>query len=404
MENKLYLYRYFDRISDPFESLFDYSYTSPEHFVEYMKKNNLKCKEIYTIDYYKNRIDYESRMKKMFSSVGGVVDRKTPCYFTLENADDWFKKRKAYKFSLAIPLCAFMGSDITFTYGDSYPVFRHRGCTKANLFMFEDADMLNDRKRYPLYPQCKYDYLNYIEAQVWNDRVIRNYRPNFDYFTKNWMEHINLLASALLDTNIQLRNIEKYNLCNIDISDVIKYLKYIEITIQSIPVSYFPLGEIHGKNHLLKVTILTMFLLLMQTDFTEQEICIVLDAALCHDLGRMNTGNHAEHALQSVEKYRQALCNEAKREVETIILMHDKTRSEITKNIESIKFKRMIETVQDADALDYIRFGADKFNREKLRHPKAQLLLHLAMELNVVTFAYHQSPMEYIYRKIRTYE
>lgn len=398
MEN-LYLYRYFNDISDPFKSILDIGLDSSEQYVDFINKMDLPCKEIYDIGYFNNRTKYEQLMKEKFLSIGGYVEKNSPTYFTLECADDWFKGRKAYKYSIALPLSLFSFKDITFTYGDSYPVFKHQGDTSL-IYTIDNVEELLNREKFPFFPKNTNSYINYIEAQIWNEQIIKLYRPNYNYFSKDWMKHIELLSLAMLNTNIALRKLKPYVFTNETRDYFAYYMKHVENKFSKIPQKYIPMGEIHGKNHLLKVAILTLVLLIMDGNFNNVEILSAIDAALCHDLGRINKGNHLEHANLGLNIYHQIFNDRYSKDVETIISYHDKTRTEIKNDIHNERIRRLIEVVQDADSLDYIRFGANKFSINKLRNSFSRQLICLAMELNIVTFAYYKSPLEYLIHKV----
>lgn len=147
------------------------------------------------IDWFlKSRYEMENKIREMFISIGGKPIRKAPFYMTLGEHPQlmtWYDEPMFIK----IPVSEFDIKEVSYTYGDSFPVFNlslNDGREFwGNVYMYEDMIKLIDKYGYPpyieynmikwIFPSGKpiNQHLKYVEAHIWSDDVIKKYRENW---------------------------------------------------------------------------------------------------------------------------------------------------------------------------------------------------------------------------------
>ena len=178
------LYHYYDWVTGPFVSVSELSIEEANAVlrqIQAAKPNSMCAKR--TLDYMENRRRFEEMLKAEFAKKGGRIERNTPHYMVVEHSpwlSTWYENSRF----LRIPMDAFDLRTVSFTYGDSHPVFSPR----ANLMdgkeyrktLYTYHEIVDIIQKYGL-PQDwnndgKYGPERYIEAHIWSDGVIGAYR------------------------------------------------------------------------------------------------------------------------------------------------------------------------------------------------------------------------------------
>lgn len=144
------------------------------------------------IDFFlTRRYEMEKIVRDAFVSKGGRPANTAPVYMTLganKGLSTWFREPAVIK----IPVCEFDPGTVSFTYGDTFPVFKQSLNTGeewwGKVYFYDEILALYKKYGLPenpeyhmtngVYPKDKSirDYLKYIEAHVWNDEVLNKYR------------------------------------------------------------------------------------------------------------------------------------------------------------------------------------------------------------------------------------
>lgn len=180
---KIYLYHYFDKTIGPFVNLSDIPIDEAKavlNKIRETKPNVQSAKRQPT--YIEDRYYYEEILRTEFLKKGGIIKRRTPHYMVVEHSpwlSTWFENSTFIK----IPIKEFDLETISFTYGDSHPVFSPRVNKmdgkeyRKKLYTYDG--ILKIIEKYGL-PQDwnddgKYGPERYIEAHIWCDKTIDKY-------------------------------------------------------------------------------------------------------------------------------------------------------------------------------------------------------------------------------------
>ena len=184
MKNNMFLYHYYDKSIGAFVNLSDMSIDEANNILNEIKRtkpNTQNAKR--NDDYMELRHYYEEILKTEFIKKGGIIKRNSPHYMVIEHSpwlSTWFENCSFIK----IPIKEFDLKTVSFTYGDSHPVFsprKHKMDDKEyrrKLYTYDE--ILKIIKKYDL-PQNwnddgAYGPERYIEAHIWSDEVIDKYR------------------------------------------------------------------------------------------------------------------------------------------------------------------------------------------------------------------------------------
>lgn len=181
---KMYLYHYFDNTIGPFVSLSDITMDEAKAVLNTIKetKPNAQSAKRHP-EYMEDRKHYEEILMLEFAKKGGLIRRKSPHYMVDEHSpwlSTWFENSSFVK----IHIEEFDKKTISFTYGDSHPVFSPRANKmdgkeyRKKLYTYDE--ILSIIEKYGL-PQDwnddgKYGPERYIEAHIWCDETIDKYR------------------------------------------------------------------------------------------------------------------------------------------------------------------------------------------------------------------------------------
>ncbi|MCK5130161.1 MAG: hypothetical protein KAQ68_09920 [Clostridiales bacterium] len=178
------LYHYYDKMTGPFINLADIPIDEAKSIMNIIKKSkpNVQCAKR-QLEYMEDRHDYEEILKLEFTKKGGIISRYSPNYMVVEHSpwlSTWFEN-SAY---IKIPIEEFDLNTISFTYGDSHPVFSPRvnrmDGKEYRKKLYTYNEILEVIKKYGL-PQDwnndgSYGPERYIEAHIWSDETINKYR------------------------------------------------------------------------------------------------------------------------------------------------------------------------------------------------------------------------------------
>lgn len=183
--------------------------------------------------------------------------------------------------------------------------------------------------------------------------------------------------------------------------DIIEDLKKYENGIDSKKV--YQKNVFHGLHHSEKVMMFT-YLLGKKLNLTEEDLKIVVDAAIYHDMGRENDYEDTFHGYVSSLRVREVTRNqefykdqEKQKMLEAIIDMHsleDKFYRRTCENHEIEeqeyeRFEKLSKILKDADALDRLRFGRKSpasLKEKYLRFDYSKELISLAKDINEIYF------------------
>ncbi len=180
-----FLFHYYELENGPFRNITKYGYEKAENIQNQISKGwNSKRPE----NYIDLRFSLEKRIKEQFASKGGKPNRNDPFYFTLGECD-WAKSWYVNPGVIKIPLTDFNPEHVSFTYPDSMVSFQfhdepklatYRKDCNGQVFLLSEMKDLVSKYGIPSEEKCqtdeKFKYDKYIEAQVWDDELIKAYK------------------------------------------------------------------------------------------------------------------------------------------------------------------------------------------------------------------------------------
>ena len=190
----MFLYHYFDKNRGPFLSVTEMPYDSARNLLEENKRKDPKSVNPNIEWFLKTRYEMENKIREMFVDIGGKPIRNAPFYMTLGEHPQlmtWFNNPDCIK----IPVDEFDSKTVSYTYGDSFPVFNPSLNDGREfwekVYMYEDIIKLIDTYGYP--PYIEYDmgkwifppgkpinqHLKYIEAHIWSDDTVKKYQEKW---------------------------------------------------------------------------------------------------------------------------------------------------------------------------------------------------------------------------------
>lgn len=180
-----FLFHYYELENGPFRNITEYGFEKAVNIQSQILEGwNSKRPE----NYIGLRFLLEKRIREQFILKGGKPNRNDPFYFTLGECD-WAKSWYINPGVIKIPLTDFNPDHISFTYPDSMVSFQfydepklktyRKNCNGQIFLLSEISDLINEYG-IPSEEKCKIEerlkYDKYIEAQVWDDEVIKAYR------------------------------------------------------------------------------------------------------------------------------------------------------------------------------------------------------------------------------------
>ena len=176
-----------------------------------------------------------------------------------------------------------------------------------------------------------------------------------------------------------------------EIIEIIKDNAVFQDVMSDFKEEFFIDDNIHGISHNERVALLACYIGI-QEGLNDEELRLVLEAAKYHDIGRGFEGNHGQYSAIVIDRNKEHIFpNLSDDEINTIKALcnahsvDDNRYIEIAKlyGIENIeKFKKLLDIVKDADALDRVRlprFG--QLEEKYLRTETSKRIIDFSKEL-----------------------
>ena len=182
----MFLYHYYDKKIGPFMNLSDVSMDEANAILKEIKEGKPNAQSAKRDpEYMFRRHMYEDIMKKVFVKKGGIIKRDVPHYMVVEECP-WLKTWFEDCAYIKIPIEEFDLNTVSFTYGDSHPIFspwpRDDDWKEYRRQLYTYNEILEVIKKYGL-PQDwnqdgRFGPERYVEVQIWSDETISKYRVN----------------------------------------------------------------------------------------------------------------------------------------------------------------------------------------------------------------------------------
>jgi len=179
----MHLFHYFDKSIGPFKNLSDLPMDEAKAVLDTIKETrpNVQSANRHP-SYMEDRHAYEEILRQEFAKKGGIIRRKVPHYMVVEHSPwllTWFDNPAFIK----IPVSEFDIRAISFTYGDSHPVFsprQHKMDDKEyrrKLYIYEEILKIIDKYGLPQLwnNDGAHGPERYVEAHIWCDETISRY-------------------------------------------------------------------------------------------------------------------------------------------------------------------------------------------------------------------------------------
>ena len=181
---KIYLYHYFDKTIGPFANLSDIAMDEAKTVLNKIRETKPNVQSAKRqLKYIEDRHYYEEIIKTEFIEKGGIIKRRSPHYMVVGHSpwlSTWFENSSFVKISTE----EFNLKTISFTYGDSHPVFSPRANRmdgkeyRKKLYTYDEILIIIENYGLPQdwNNDGKYGPERYIEAHIWSDETINKYR------------------------------------------------------------------------------------------------------------------------------------------------------------------------------------------------------------------------------------
>ena len=181
---QIYLYHYFDKTVGAFVNLSDVDIDEAKSVLSKIKETKPNSQSAQRDPgYLERRHYYEKILREEFIKKGGVIKRGAPHYMVVEHSpwlSTWFENGDFIR----IPIEEFDVRTISFTYGDSHPVFSlgtHKMDDKEyrrTLYTYDEVLKIIDKYGLPQdwNDDGAHGPSRYVEAHIWSDETIGKYR------------------------------------------------------------------------------------------------------------------------------------------------------------------------------------------------------------------------------------
>jgi len=386
-------YRYFYNIKEPFAKITDINSSNVQEYLKFIDEKSL-ARKTYNTNYINKRLETEKKIRNRFIEKGGKPILEHPHYLVLENCDYWFFKEKNAFASLVIESAKFSKDIVSFTYGDSIPTFDNEFDDgkeyRKEVYTIDEIEGIINKYSLPQLwnYNSQYGPENYIEVQIWDDKVISDYNIRK---TKDIFKSLDLLFLSILDGNKRLKTIlnsypNQISLNELFSNSEFKIIQELYYKFQTIYMK----DKMHGIEHALR-TAIYMFLIGKIADVEKEFLKVMLITAFAHDIGRKYSNNE-EHGLISAKILHLVMPEQTsyidimKKAITAHSINNYKLYLEINSSNE--KEKNLLLWLKDADTLDYIRFGIGEYNLNLLKTKEAKKLVKIAAQLNMYMFIY----------------
>jgi hypothetical protein len=172
-----FLCHYYEASDGPFRNLSDLPVAEAEAVLEQIRQGGeRRFAGQRKSDYLAIRRSLEERVRQLFICRGGRPRRERPHYLILGACPwliDWYPQGR----ELRIPLSAFEGEIISFTYGDTFPAMRYQDGRpyRGQIYTLAEIPALVEQFGLPQEwnAEGKLGPDRYIEAQVWADEPLQ---------------------------------------------------------------------------------------------------------------------------------------------------------------------------------------------------------------------------------------
>jgi len=180
----MFLYHYYDARIGPFVNLSDIPIDEAKAVLIAIKEARPNVQSAARDpEYMDRRSHYENLVKTEFAKKGGLIERNAPHFMVVEHVpwlETWFENSAFVK----IPIVEFDIRTISFTYGDSHPVFSkgpHKMDDKEyRRTVYTYDEIIKIIEKYGLPQEWNADGRHgperYVEAHIWSDEAIDKYR------------------------------------------------------------------------------------------------------------------------------------------------------------------------------------------------------------------------------------
>lgn len=172
------LYHYYEASRGPFCNLSDLPPDEAEAILNAIRGRGEGFASQRKVDYLSVRRELEDFVRARFVEKGGLPDRDRPHYMILGKCD-WLISWYAHGDVLGIPLNHFDATQVSFTYGDTFPAMRYADDKSYRRQVYTLADLPDLIAQYGLPQDWNSDGRNgpdrYIEAQLWSDKPLRQW-------------------------------------------------------------------------------------------------------------------------------------------------------------------------------------------------------------------------------------
>jgi hypothetical protein len=180
----MYLHHYYDKTVGPFVSLSELPIEEARAVLENIRITKPHVQSAKRdAAYVDKRRNCERMLRERFIDMGGTVNRASPHYFVVGHSpwmNTWFDDTGVIK----IYISEFDINTVSFTYGDSFPVFSdgpHKMVDKEwhkAVYMYDGIVRLIEKYGLPQdwNDDGAHGPSRYVEACVWDDGVVGRYR------------------------------------------------------------------------------------------------------------------------------------------------------------------------------------------------------------------------------------
>lgn len=173
-----YLCHYYEEADGPLRNLSDLPIPEAEALLERLRLQGDRFASQRKEDYLAVRRNLEDQVRQLFTEKGGRPRRMHPHYFVLGECA-WLKSWYPHGCELRIPLKSFCLESLSFTYGDTFPAMRYNDGKpyRGKVFTWVELPALVNEYGLPQIWNAdgKYGPERYIEAQVWEDELLKEY-------------------------------------------------------------------------------------------------------------------------------------------------------------------------------------------------------------------------------------
>lgn len=386
------LFRFFQSYKDVFASRVDL-------FLRYINNNSDSIREdaVEAINLYKRmRDETEQILRDKFMLKGGKIHRDKPYYLILARRDNVLTYVNSFFGFVGFDINEFDLKSVSFTYGDSISVMLSDcGIGKEYHREVYTYDQICEIIRNHGYPDGaeQDNEPEYIEAQVWTEIPIKQYRIDDDSSVRNIVEVASKLSGKIIKNYGLKSNLQ------IGLTEAVRIIKndsmrdWFVNTVESVREEYYDGTRCHGLLHAQKCSFYA-YIMTILSDASDVEKRSTVLAALYHDIGRKGCVNEIDHGrlgAELVERYIGDISNIDIEGIKKAISMH---------NITGYTPENLIEKyVMDSDALDYMRLGLTVFNPKRILSNEGRSLVKMAIELNYILMLNNVSIEDLFYKE-----